>query len=128
MPIFIPLFLKLRNFHFSRSRSIHSHLLIEIQFDSIELFPQPLNSHFFFKNREAQNQTPPFRTRDNKITFVVAREKAGYRSPATHTRLPPRPEEEETLGHEFEFSPLRSSGFSVGRKERRQSRPSTAWF
>lgn len=46
------------------------------------------------------------------MTFVDAHEKAGYRSPATHTRLSPRPEEEveeETLGsfhHEFEFSPL----------------------
>lgn len=60
MPIFIPLFLKIKKFpDFSRSRSIHSHLLIEIQFDSIELSPQPLNSHFFFKNREAQNP-PPF--------------------------------------------------------------------
>lgn len=127
MPIFIPLFLKLRNFQISRDQD-RSTLTYQSKFNSIQfLFPQPLNSHFFFKIREAQNQTPPFRTRDNKITFVVAREKAGYRSPATHTRLPPRPEE-ETLGHEFEFSPLRSSGFSVGRKERRQSRPSTAWF
>lgn len=59
MPIFIPLFLKLRNFQISRDQD-RSTLTYQSKFNSIQfLSPQPLNSHFFFKIREAQNP-PPF--------------------------------------------------------------------